>query len=296
MPTRTAVLNSLANSLFGTLQRSFEKPDVAVAERRGAKLGMLWYRLDRKHRERTYSNLRMCFPEWSEAKVDEVARGVFRHFGIVAADFLRSPIRTDQEVLATTEVVGMEHLEEAERRGNGAIAVTAHFGNWERFGHCCVAMGRPIAVVARDADNGELQDRVQKIREGTGIKVLSRGNSARAMLSSLRRGELVGILPDQNSSESFVPFFGKPCGSVLGPAVLHQRTGAALLPAYCARVGVGRYKIILKPLVDPDNEAKDVVAVTAQLNAVLESVIREYPDQWLWVHDRWKSARRRGML
>jgi len=293
---RKELLNRLALGLFGVAQRSFERNDIAKAERRGARIGMILYRLDRKHREQTYRNLQIAFPEWGEREREDVARRCFQHFGIVLADFLRSAKRSDEELLAGIEIDGFEHVEAAEARDKGIIALTAHFGNWERFAHLCTAKGRDITVVARDADDGDLQTRVLEMREHTGMKVLSRGNAARGMLKVLRDKGIVGILPDQNSDECFVPFFGKPCGTVMGPAVLHQRTGATLLPCYCVRTGVGQYRAILLPAIDPENVEKDPVVLTAEANRVLESVVREYPEQYLWLHDRWRSARRRGML
>ena len=293
---RKQLLNRVALGLFGAAQRSFERNDIAKAERRGARIGMILYRLDKKHREQTYRNLALAFPEWNEREREDVARKTFQHFGIVLADFLRSGKRTDQELLESIEIDGFENVEEAEARDKGIIALTAHLGNWERFAHLCTAKGRDMTVVARDADDTELQDRVMEMREHTGIKVLSRGNAARGMLQVLRKKGIVGILPDQNSNECFVPFFGKPAGTVMGPAVLHQRTGATLLPCYCVRTGVGQYRAILLPAIDPDNVEKDPVALTAQANLVLESVVREYPEQYLWLHDRWRSARRRGMV
>lgn len=281
---------------FDQGQKFFLTKDVAVAERRGERLGMLFYRLDRKHRERTYANLEMAYPEWSAERRDEVAKGVFRHYGLVMGDFLRTPVRTDQEVLESAEVFGLEHLTTAESVGKGVLVVTGHLGNFERFGHYCTASGRSIAVVARDANQSEMQDRIAKVRANTRVEFLSRGEAARPILVKLRRKELIGLLPDQNTDESFVPFFGKPCGTVLGPAVLHQRTGAPILPAFCVRTGVGRYRIIVKEPIDLENREKEPEAIMAQVNAVLESVIRDYPEQWLWMHDRWKSARRRGLL
>ncbi len=281
---------------FGVGQKIFLKEDVTVAERRGEMIGELAFRLLKKRRLRTIANLQLAFPEWTDEKRHETARKVFRHFGLVTADFMRTPLRTNEELLANIEVEGFEHYETAEAAGKGIIACTAHFGNWERFGHWCIATGRKISVVARDANQGAIQERVAKIRDITGVLVLSRGDSARPILVKLKRQEIVGILPDQNSDESFVPFFGKPCGTVLGPAVLHKRTGAVLLPSYCVRTGPGKYKVIVKEPIDLENVMANPEDVMAELNAVLESVIREYPEQWLWMHDRWKNARRKNLL
>ena len=274
----------------------FLKQDVTVAERRGEKLGDFAFRVLKSRRERAISNLALAFPDWTDEQRYQTARKMFRHFGLVLADFMRTPLRTKEELLENTEVEGFEHYESAAARGKGIIACTAHLGNWERFGHWLVASGNSISVVARDANQGGVQKQVSKIRELTGVTVLSRGDSARPILVKLKRKEIVGILCDQNSDESFVPFFGKPCGTVLGPAVLHQRTGAVLLPSYCVRIGPGRYKVICREPVDIENELKDPAELMSRLNSVLESVIREYPEQWLWMHDRWKNARKRNLL
>jgi KDO2-lipid IV(A) lauroyltransferase len=194
------------------------------------------------------------------------------------------------------EVEGQENIAEVESRGHGIIACTGHFGNFERFGHWCTATGRPITVVARDANQGEMQDRIARVREVTKVEFLSRGNSARAILGILRKNGLVGLLPDQNTDESFVPFFGRPCGTVLGPAVLSIRTKATIVPAFCVRTGVGKYRVIVKPPIETTGLEKQPEAIMAEFNRVLESVIRDYPDQYLWMHDRWKSARRGGLL
>ncbi|RYG34784.1 hypothetical protein EON81_14625 [bacterium] len=292
---RNPTLNALARTLFDGAQRSFERRDAAGAERLGERIGGLVHRFDRKHRERTIANLRLAYPEAPQEWIEETAKGVFLHFGRVLGDFMRSKVRTLDEVLATTEVEGREIIDRYPP-GTAIIAATAHMGNWERFGHWCTAIGRPISVVARDADDGEIQDRVGALRASTGLEVLSRGNAARASLKALKEGKVLGLLPDQNGDECFVPFFGQPAGSTLGPAVLHKRTGAPLIPAFCVRVGVGRYRVIVLEPIDPGNVAEDQVAVTAEVAASLESVIRRYPDQWLWMHDRWKSARQRGLL
>lgn len=293
---RKELLNRVAVWAFDKGQKLFLKEDIAVVERRGARLGMLLYRLDQKHRERTDSNLNLAFPDWSTERRLEVAKGVFRHWGIVTADFLRSPIRRATEVLETTEQLGLENLLKVEAVGKGVLVVTAHLGNFERFGQYSQSSNRPISVVARDANQGDIQARIAAVRAKTGMEVISRGDAARPILAKLRKKGMVGILPDQNSDECFVPFFGKACGTVLGPAVIHLRTGAPIMPAYCVRIGVGRYRAIACEPINFDNSEKDPVAIMAQVNAVLENQIRLYPEQWLWMHDRWKSARLSGRL
>lgn len=293
---KSEAIDRLSGFAFGVGQRLFLHRDIGKVERRGERLGLIAYRLDKKHRLRTLSNLEIAFPEWPAAQVEATARGVFKHFGLATADFLRTPMRTDDEVVANMEVDGMEHWEAAQPKGNGTIACTAHFGNFERFGQWANAIGRPITVVAREANQGAIQARMEQMRQQAGIDFMGRGDAVRPLLKKLRENAVIGLLPDQNSDESFLPFFGKPCGTVLGPAVLHIRTKAVMQPAFCARIGIGKYRVILREPIDQENTESIAERLMAQYNAHLESVVREFPEQYLWMHDRWKSARQRGLL
>ena len=294
--SRRKVLNLVGEGLFTRFQSSFLGKSPVEAEKAGERLAMWWYVLDRKHRRRTRKNLAMAFPEWTDTQVHSTSQQVFRHFGRVAGDFMRSSERTNEEVLASIEVEGIEHLEEAEAMNHGVLMITGHIGNWERYAHWVVAAGRQLTVVARDANQEGIQSHLLRMRESVGVEVLSRGNTARQALVRLKRNERIGILADQSSYDCFVPFFGFPCGTVTGPAVLHKRTGAAICPCFCIWQDYNRYKVFAMPLIDPGNLEEDVEKLTATLNGALESVIREHPTQWLWMHDRWKSARRRGLL
>jgi KDO2-lipid IV(A) lauroyltransferase len=296
MPKRKSLFAARVGAvLFRAAEKRFVSLSVERAEERGARLGAALFRLSRKHRERTLSNLAMCFPEWDDARRLEVARNTFLHFGRIAGDFLRSSSRSDAEVLASVEMNGEElFLEHAKE---GAFFLTAHFGNWERMAHYTSARGLPLSVVARDADDSELNDQVLRIRERAGIRVLSRGNAARQLLAELRERRLVAVLPDQNVSKPFLPFFGMPAGTSTGPAVIALRAKKPLLPVFLARVGPGRYYAeVQEPLEPLSGYADPAEGLMAAYNVWLESVIRRYPDQWLWFHDRWKSARKRGLL
>jgi Kdo2-lipid IVA lauroyltransferase/acyltransferase len=286
-------LDAVISFAFGAGQRLFMHRDIERVERRGRRLGDLIARVDKKHRKRTRENLRLAFPEWSEARVEEITRESFRHWGLVTADFLRTPIRTAEEVLEGFELRDRQHWDQARAEGKGILACTGHFGNFERFGHYSSVMGEQISVVAREANQGEIQRRMEALRTRAGLDFMGRGDAVRPILKKLRNNGIVGLLPDQNSSEAFVPFFGKPCGTVLGPAVLHLRTGAPILPAFCARTGPGKY---LAFFFEPISGKSEPEALMTQFNRVLEAAIREFPEQYLWMHDRWKSARHEGLL
>jgi KDO2-lipid IV(A) lauroyltransferase len=289
------ILDRASTAAFNFGQKIFLSGNIAQAERRGEKLANVLYRLDKKHRERTKSNLAMAFPEMEPAKREELALEVYRHFGRVTADFMRTPLRTDEEV-NSAEVYGREHLEWAHSQGKGVMIITAHYGNWERFAHWFTVNGYTLNVVARGANQGAVTEKMTALRNQAGAEVMGRGNAARAILGKLKSGDLVGILNDQNNGDIFVPFFGKPCGTALGPAVLHLRTGAPLLPCYFTRLGPGKYRAdFLEPVLAKDF-GSDQERITAGLNLILEGQIRKHPEQWLWLHDRWKSARQRGLI
>lgn len=285
----------LATSAFKRLQRWFEKKSPEQAEAAGARLGRMAFRLSKKHRERALENLARAFPEKSEAERQQLAKGVLEHFGRVMADFVRAGKRTNEEVLASMEIEGQEHLLNALATGRGVIFISGHFGNWERLAHALATIGGPISVVARDANDPEMNQIVNGLRESGGVKVISRGDSIRPIMDALKANEMVGILPDQNSEEIFVPFFGVPCGTVKGPAVLTRRSGAVCIAGYCARIGPNRYRVFFEPPLEPEPGYDFIEGLTRRINKSLEDAIRQYPEQYLWIHNRWKSAKRRGL-
>ena len=280
------------------IKRAIEKASPERAEEIGAGLGRIIKRLSRKHRERANSNLKMAFPEWEEAKVQEVSNKVFEHFGMLATDFLAAPKRDVQFILDNTEIIGMEHLEAALTQKKGVLLVTGHFGNRERMAAYLGIKGVKLSVVARDADDEGVTGIMNGIRGHFGTQVISRGNAARPLLEKLRANELVGILPDQNSNEVFIDFFGKPAGTVLGPGVLHERTKAPVIAVFCMRVAPLKYRLTIYPELLGEQKEGYVKgeAIMREFHALLEQEIRKYPEQWLWFHDRWRNARRKGLL
>src|SRR4051794_29574631 len=156
---------------FSRLEKAFLKKKPPDAERAGEKLGLLVYRLSKKHRNRALSNLAMAFPEMPEEERVALAKRCFQHFGRVFADFLRASARTKEEVLREVPVVGIENLDGALREGKGVIIIGGHFGNWELGAHRVAAAGYKLTVVARDANDSDLNKAVMRIRKDQGIDV-----------------------------------------------------------------------------------------------------------------------------
>jgi len=248
-------ITKLSGYGFRRAERLFQTRSQERAERLGAKLGDLGWRVDKKHRYRTLANVELAYPELSPAERETMAHEVWRHFGRTTADFMRADIRTPEDVLSSiVEVEGWEFAEEALSRGKGVLLISAHFGNWERMSHYLGLRGMPLTVVARAANNEVIEDGMQRKRLAEGVEVLNRGDTTRTLLRRLSEGRVAGLLPDQNCEESFLPFFGHLTGTVTGPAILHLRTEAPLLPAFCPQVGPGKWKVVVRPPVDLPNE------------------------------------------
>jgi KDO2-lipid IV(A) lauroyltransferase len=300
MATKSAVRKRLEGLLGRWALRGawalFRLLPLRAAQRLGAGLGRLAYALSRRYRCVAIENLRRAFPDWTPRQVKATARRVFRNFGVSLAEFLKAPSMSQAEIERILTVVGLEHLDAAFAEGKGVLLITGHFGNWELMARYICMLGYPVAVIARDADDPGTTALITMLRERSGYRVFPRGNAARLVLKALRANEAVGILPDQNAGDVFVEFFGQKAGSVAGPAVFHLRTGAPLVPLFNVRLPDDRHRVeILPPMrFEPSGDAQaDYQRIMQALHDVLEDYVRRYPDQWLWLHDRWKSARKR---
>lgn len=272
------------------------RKDPLRAEAVGRRLGsLLW--LSKKHRNRALANLKLAFPELTDEQRLDITKRCFQHFGMLATDFFRTPYRSQDEFTKDVVYEGLEHLDKALAKDEGIVIVTGHLGNWERAGAMAFHRGFELYAVQRDANSGFVNRWMTEQRKKSGLNILSRGNAIRSILKLLHEKKAVTMLVDQNCSEVFVPFFGLPTGTVTGPALIHLRTGAPLIPAFCMKTGPNSFKAHIYPELTPDPAYEDPrVGLTAAMNAALEDIIRKYPEQWLWFHDRWKSARRSGRL
>jgi len=291
------LLASAGGAALTRLQSSLVKKSPDKVEQIGERLGRLFFRLGTRRRERAIANLSFGFPDMTLEDRTRMALRVFEHFGRTSADFLASKGRSKEDIEATTEIVGIEHIESALAGGKGVLLITGHFGNWERASAWLSLAGYPLSVIIRDADQKGVNQVVNDLRTESGTGVIPRGNSARQILEKLRANEIIGILPDQNAEDAFLPFFGKPAGTNLGAGVIQGRTGATVLPVYCVYLGNGRYKMVFcKQLKAQEGFETKGEGMLRAVNSWLEEVIREYPDQWLWFHDRWRNAREAGLL
>ena len=268
----------------------------ALARGLGITLAWVVYRLHGRLRRVGLRNLELAFPQMPAAERRRILRGVFRSLGRQLGDFCRFPRYTRANISQLAIYDGFENFERAHARGKGVLFLTAHFGGWEISSFMHALHGHPLHILVRPLDNPYLDRLVTHYRTLSGNRSIPKQDFARSMLAALRAGEIVGILMDQNMTPEqgvFVDFFGIPaCTSTL-LARMALRTDAAVVPAFCFwDPALRRYRMRFEPAIETirsGQEAADIVANTAAYTKMIEDYARRYPEQWLWVHRRWKT-------
>ena len=267
-----------------------------VARAIGVGVGRGAYRLHRRLRRVGERNLQLALPQMPASERRRILQIVFITLGRQLADFAHLPRLTADNVAQLVTYAGLEHYLEARARGKGVLFVTAHLGGWEIGSYAHSLYGYPIRIVVRALDNGPLDRFVQRIRTRAGNSVFDKQDFARGLLAAMRAGETVGILMDTNITPPqgvFVDFFGVPACTASGLARVALRTDAAVVPGFTVwHVEEQRYAIHFEPPVEltrTGDEEQDVIANTARFSQAIEGYVRRYPEQWLWVHRRWKA-------
>jgi len=286
-------LEALAASLVGGFVKRLTRP-AALTLGRG--LGSVWGALDRRHLEIAVANLRASLPDWGENQLYATARGVYRHFGSIVFDILWLEGRSAETYTRLVEFEGQENFEKAVAAGKGVLYCTAHIGNWEVYAAGHAILHERVAVLARPLDNPVLDARMSAFRTAWGNTVIYKRKALSRVIRLLREGQSVAVLLDQNVQRDdgiFIEFFGRPAATTTMAAALALKTGCALLPAHAVLLPDGRYRMRYEPAleVDPNPKLRDVeiARLTQLLAARTEAWIREHPEQWLWIHRRWKT-------
>ncbi|MDD5170901.1 MAG: lysophospholipid acyltransferase family protein, partial [Syntrophales bacterium] len=255
----------------------------------------LFYYLISRQRLIALHNLHRAFPEKPIADIIGIAQGVYRHMAIVTAEFFELPWLTKENLYKWVDVEGLEYFWHAKELGKGALTIVAHFGNWEMMPVVFPLVAEPACIIYRPLDNPILNNLITWVRSRNGNMLIAKEGSGRPIIRLLQKNKIFGILSDQNVSVHegvFVNFFGRPACTGLGLAVLAMRSGAPVIPAFMPRMADGRYKMIFMPPVAvdcTDDYEKDLLTNTQRFTGVIERVVRQYPDQWFWLHQRWKT-------
>ena len=258
-------------------------------------IGTIAVPLQRRRRQRATDSLGWALgDEIDRRDLPDLTRRVFHGLGMNLAEVCwvaSKPQRTDALVLFE----GLEHLQEARGRGKGVVLITGHLGSWELMASAIVRQGIPLSVIAREANDGKINEFLVGLRQRLGVRTVLRGSSgsARQILRTLRSGEVLGCLIDQDTKVDgvFVDFFGRPAYTPSGPISLALRAGAPVVLGCTWRQWDGRHLVRFDPPIDldrsGDNEA-DVLRHTTMATRWLEDRIREHLDQWVWIHRRWR--------
>ena len=241
-------------------------------------------------------NLSLALPDLPEAERIGILRSVYRHLGWQLVEFCRMPSYTRENTQNWIQTDGLEHYLAAEALGRGVLVLTGHLGAWELSSFYHSLMGHPMGMVIRRLDNRRLDEFVNGIRCLHGNRVLHKDDFARGLLTAMHEGGAVGILMDTNMTPpqgEFVKFFGITACTASGLARIALKTGAAVLPGFMLwEPDERKYVLRFGPqmhFTESGHLETDVLAATQKCNDVLESWIRRYPGQWLWIHRRWKT-------
>lgn len=254
------------------------------------------YMLHRRLVRVGHKNLQLAFPDLTRRERKRILRTVFAGLGRQLAEFSRFPKYTRENISKIAVYEGFENFEAARRRGKGVLFLTGHVGAWEIGSFAHSIYGNPMNIVVRDLDNKLVDNLVRRYRTQHGNVTFDNRDFARGLLGAMRGGETVGILMDTNMTPPqgvFVDFFGLSACTASGLARVALKTDAAVVPAFTIwDPGIRKYKVSFEPALTltrtGDNEA-DAVSNTALFTQAIERCVREHPDQWLWVHRRWKT-------
>ena len=241
-------------------------------------------------------NLRLAFPELPETARRDILKGMLRNLGWMAAEFARLPRYTRGNIEKAIILDGFENFAAAERRGKGVLFLTGHMGAWELEPFAHALYSGPIYFLVRPIDNPRVDALVNRYRCASGNRPVKKNESARSILRILHEGGVIGVLADQNTvphEAVFADFFGIPAATTSGIARLARRTGAAVVPAYNYwDPRIRKYRLRYEPALEltaTEDEQSDIHNYSTRFNEVIEDYVRRFPDQWLWVHRRWKT-------
>jgi KDO2-lipid IV(A) lauroyltransferase len=267
-----------------------------VAIRAGQAVGALAHSVLPHLRRHAEINLRLAFPGMEERERQRIKHGVFRNLGRLLGEISQFPRLDRRNIESIVSYEGLENYTNALAAGRGIILLTGHIGCWELSVFAHSIYGYPMSFLKRNVDNPLVERLAEARRARFGNRGIDKRNSVREVLKTLKAGGVVGILADLNASRDegvFVEFFGLPACTTAGVATVALRTGALVLPGYLIWDETARiHRLHFEPpieTIDTGNQKEDVIANTQRYAAVLESIIRRHPDQWLWIHRRWKT-------
>lgn len=264
-----------------------------IGLRIGEILGMIGFIILREERNTTIKNLKNVF-EKNEREILNMGRSVFCELGKNAVDAIRLLKMNSFDIERLVSVRGIEKFDLEMKKGKGIVVVTGHIGCWEMIPAFFAGRGYPVCVIARSLYDERLNKEIIKLRMRFGIKNIDRDKGGKEALKILRDGSALGILIDQDTRVAgvFVNFFGRKTYTPRGAAELAIRTGASIIPLFIHRNEDNTHTIEVEPTVEKvltGDKERDILEITEKCSLMLEKFISQYPTQWVWMHERWKT-------
>ena len=265
----------------------------------GRFLGLLFYKIDKKHRKHTLNNLKIAFPTKTENVLTDIAIKFYKNLGMVFVEIFRLNKYKESNIDDFVEY-DFDQIKNI-YGGQGILLLTAHFGNWELLAKTFGLKGYKGNVLARPLDNPYIEKILYDLRTASGNKVIyNRENAVKNIIKALNEKEIVGFLPDENASKRigvFVDFFGVKACTMPGMANIAAKTKLPVVPAFIVRIkgkdgNYSKHRLIIEPPLDikyTGDRKTDTMNILKLFNEKIEDIIKQYPEQWFWIHNRWKT-------
>jgi KDO2-lipid IV(A) lauroyltransferase len=289
------LVDALVYGIFMLIGVIVRRLSIERVYRLGEAVGNWLYERVKLRRKLVETNLRLCFPEKSEVERSKIARQVYIEQAQSLFEIMRAPlIRSKADAEKVFEVENLHLVEKCYAEGKGAIVVSAHFGNWELKAMCWAFLAKPCAIVYKPFSNKFLDKKMLEWRTLGGNEFISMNDAPKLGLKRLREGKLLALLSDQaaHSDDYFTTFLGRDAAIFLGAAVFALRTRLPVILSMPRRIGVGRHRLELTEIKTDDLtfSADSVKVLAERYTRAIESYIRRYPEQWFWLHNRWKRT------
>ncbi len=291
----TLILSLILNAITRGLGR-LSRP---AALRLGRGLGWIYGSVIRHRRSDALAALCRSLPDCSETERQRILKAMYCNFAINYVEILRLAGGADDDLGQLVTIEGEEIVQDMLRRGKGALVLTAHLGNFDLLAMFTAQRGYPLTIISKEIKNPALNDLWMRLRERYGVKIVLSHNSMRACFKALKGNGLLGFILDQNRPNDqgvFVTFFGRPACTTPGLAFISAVTQAPVLPAFIHRTDDGRHHVRILPAIEPpaDRGEDSLRRATQQYTTIIEQEVHHHPDQWIWIHRRWKTRPKPG--
>jgi len=284
----------MLTAFINIIARGLAKMSRPKALRFGRRLGWIYGHIIRHRRAEALDALRRSLPELTAAEATAALNGMYANLALNLVEVLRMYGGAVEELDDLMTIEGEDIVRAALQQGRGAMILMAHLGNFDLLGMFAAHRGYPLTIISKKIKHDAVNNIWNTLRERFGINVLAAHNAARACLKALRNNGLVGFMLDQNRPHDqgiFVQFFGRPANTTPGLAVLASQAKSPIIPVFISRRADGSHQLQVLPVLDPpaDREPATVLRETQRYTTIIEQAIRAHPDQWIWVHRRWKA-------